>query len=42
MNTFVVVEVEYTYYLRLHIVGHETFCCLEEGYTLFTFIYIRS
>ena len=41
MNLFVV-EIECTYYLRLYILGHETFCCVEDEYTLFTFIYIRS
>ena len=37
-----VVEDEYTYYLRLYILGHESFCCVEDEYTLFMFIYIRS
>ena len=37
-----VVEDEYTYYLRLYILGHEPFCCVEDEYTLFTLIYIRS
>ena len=39
MNIFVVMEDEYTYYLCLHILGHEPFCCLKDEYTLFTFIY---
>ena len=37
-----VVEDEYTYYLRLYILSHEPFCCVEDEYTLFTFTYIRS
>ena len=42
MNLFVV-EDEHTYYLRLYILGHEPFCCVEDEYTiLFTFIYLRS
>ena len=41
MNLFVV-EVEYTYYFRLYILDYEPFCCVEDEYTLFTFIYLRS
>ena len=51
MNLFVV-EDEYTYYLRLYILGFEPFCCVEYTYyldeylgycsILFTFIYLRS
>ena len=41
MNLFVM-EDEYTYYLRLYILGHEPFCCVEDEYILFTFIYLRS
>ena len=38
MNLFVV-EDEYTYYLRLNILGHEPFCCVEDGiHILLTFI----
>ena len=40
MNLFVV-EDEYTYYLRLYILGHEPFCCVEDEYILFMFIYLR-
>ena len=29
MNLFVM-EDEYTYYLRLYILGHEPFCCMED------------
>ena len=37
MNLFVV-EVEYTYYLRLYILGYEPFCCVEDEYKLLAFI----
>ena len=39
MNIFVV-EVEYTYYLRLYILGHELFCCVADGYTYYFSLYI--
>ena len=32
MNLFVM-EDEYTYYLRLYILGHEPFCCMEDECT---------
>ena len=32
MNLFVL-ENEYTYYLRLYILGHEPICCVEDEYT---------
>ena len=38
MNIFVV-EVEYTYYLRLYILGHEPFCCVEDEYHII-YVYI--
>ena len=37
-----VVEDECTYYLCLYILDYEPFCCVEDEYTLFTFIYLRS
>ena len=39
MNLFVV-EDEYTYYLRLYILGHEPFCCVEDEYTYYLRLYI--
>ena len=37
-----VMEDEYTYYLRLYILGgYEHFYCVEDENTLFTFIYLR-
>ena len=38
MNLFVV-EDEYTYYLRLYILGHEPFC-VEDEYTYYLRLYI--
>ena len=37
-----VVEDEYTYYLRLYILGYEPFCRGRWIHILFTFIYLRS
>ena len=34
-------EDEYTYYLCSYFLGHEPVCCVEDEYTLFTFIYLR-
>ena len=34
-------EDEYTHFLRLYILLHETFCRMEGEHTLFTFIYLR-
>ena len=39
MNLFVV-EDEYTYYLRLYILGHEPFCCVENECTYYLRLYI--
>ena len=39
MNLFVV-EDEYTYYLRLYILGYEPFCCVEDEYTYYLRLYI--
>ena len=39
MNLFVM-EDEYTYYLRLYILGHEPFCCVEDEYTYYLRLYI--
>ena len=38
MNLFVV-EDEYTYYLRLYILGHEPFCCVKMN-THIIYVYI--
>ena len=35
MNLFLLVEDEYTYYLRLYILGHEAFCCVEDERTYY-------
>ena len=40
MNPFVV-EDEYTYKLRLYILGHEPICCVEDEHIIFTFTYLR-
>ena len=39
MNIFVV-EVDNTYYLRLYILVHEPFCCVEDEYTYYLCLYI--
>ena len=39
MNLFVVEE-EYTYHLRLYILGYEHFCCVEDEYTYYFCLYI--
>ena len=39
MNLFVV-EDEYTYYVRLYILGHEPFCCVGVEYTYYLRFYI--
>ena len=38
-NLFVV-EDEYTYYLRLYILGYEHFCCLEDEHIYKHIIYV--
>ena len=37
---YLFVEDEYTYYLRLYILGYETFCCVEDEYTYYLRLYI--
>ena len=39
MNLFVV-EDECTYYLRLYILGHESFCCVEDECIYYLRLYI--
>ena len=41
MNLFVVWKMN-TYYLCLYILGHERFCCVEDGYTYYLRLYILS
>ena len=41
MNLFVV-EDEYTYYLRLYILGYEHFCCVENECIYYLRLYILS
>ena len=40
MNLFCCVEDEYTYYLRLYILGYEHFYCVEDEYTYYLHLYI--
>ena len=39
MNLFVVWKMN-THYLRLYILGHETFCCMEDEWTYYLHLYI--
>ena len=41
MNLFVAWKMN-TQYLRLYILGYEPFCCVEDEYTLFMLLYLRS